>query len=281
MIKYNIRKLLISRELQPYVRRFFYTEAKVKAPFDQPFFPSGYIKVTHFTKGNSSISIPEKEVIREIIDEGPYFSGIIQGDNAYLHFLEDFYWVTMELKAGMPYYLFHLDMTNLVNTTTHFSNVSDIAYEFNKQAIASNNLEQVIQSYEDFIKKCATNKLPPIVYVDQAIELIESRNGNISITELMDAIKISVGKRQFIRNFKKVVGLSPKHWCRIRQIEYVNDLMMQNKDLTFIAHEAGFFDQSHFNHTFQEFIRQSPKDFLASDEPDIAKFLLRGVRDSV
>jgi len=276
MIDYNVQLLPIDSSIAPYIRRFVYAEAKVKEPFDQPFYPIGYVKIPFTLKGKSTISIKDKKIIRQVVDDGPYFSGIIAGDNAHMHFKEDLHFIWVELKAGMGHYLFHLDMTNLVNTTTHFSNVSDIANAFNNDVIqARNNLEDVIKIYEQFIKDCAVNRLPSVPYIDQAVQIIESYNGNITVQEIMDRVHIPVSEKQFVRNFKKIVGLSPKRWCRVRQLGYIMELIEKGENFTNIALESGFYDQAHFNHSFQEFVQLSPKRFIEDQETDFIKFWLK------
>jgi len=275
MIDYNIQLLPISPKIAPYIQRIVYAEATIQAPFDQAIYPTGYIKIPFCIKGRPAISIKDKGIDREIVEDGFYFSGLVVGDNAYMHFVEDLHWLWIELKAGMGHYLFHLDMTHLVNTTTHFSKVSNIAEPFSKEAIqVRDDLEAVIDVYNRFIISCASNRLSPITYIDEAVTLIESHNGNITIQEVLDLVNIPVSEKQFVRNFKKVVGLSPKHWCRVRQLGYVIELMGSKTDLTKIAIDAGFYDQAHLNRSFQEFVRLSPKRFIEGEQTNLMKFWL-------
>lgn len=275
MSPFNISPIPISPAIRPYIRRLLNAKARIDSPADLPFYPTGYLRIPHPLKGRPRISIPDKGIFRELVEEGPYFSGIIEGDNAYIHTEEDLDWVVMEMKAGMAYYLFAIDMTNLVNTTTHFSNVSAIAGQFNREAISANSLEEVVWAFERFIEGCIPYRLPAIPYVDDAVQLIESRNGNIEIFEVLDSIRIPVSTRHFIKMFKMVIGTTPKRWCRILQIGFAVRLLESGQKLTEIALEAGFYDQAHFINTFQNFIRTTPSDFIHGKEIDLASYLLR------
>lgn len=277
MVRHNIQDLRVSNALLPYVRQFIQNDAKVEAPFDQPFFPTGYVRIPYGYVGRVAISIPDKGVIRQIVKKGPFFSGLISGDNAYMHFFEDLSMVLMELRAGMAHYLFHFDMTHLLNVTTHFADFAPIAKDFNREALAAGSVDEISQAYERFILQCAENRLPPVPAVDDAVNMIEERHGIIRMSELLDRIRFNGSERQFLRLFRKVVGFSPKQFCNTKQINYACQLVETEKSLTEIAHKCGFFDQAHFIRAFRKYIRSSPKQFFDCEESDIVRVFFRHV----
>lgn len=65
--------------------------------------------------------------------------------------------------------------------------------------------------------------------------------------------------RHFSRAFKATVGSSPQRWRLVQRIERAKVLMLEGDfNLTSIAYECGFAEQSHFNHTFYKLAGESP-----------------------
>lgn len=82
------------------------------------------------------------------------------------------------------------------------------------------------------------------------------------VTELTEQYKIS--ERQFQRRFKNQVGITHKKFQRIIRFEKALDILTQSNygQLTQVAYETGYVDQSHFIKDFTEFSGMSPYDFV-------------------
>lgn len=111
--------------------------------------------------------------------------------------------------------------------------------------------------------------------IDQAVSLIESQKGQIRVEELAKACHVS--ERQLHRKFLKVVGVGPKHFAKTVQLKNVlAELEQKDKtNLKTLAHEHGYFDQSHFVHDFQRFVGMNPLAFLQDDTPLLSAYLLQ------
>lgn len=88
---------------------------------------------------------------------------------------------------------------------------------------------------------------------------IHSTNGQISIYELSKRNFTTV--RQLERNFKKLIGLSPKEYSNI--IRFRNALSLiknskQNRSLLDIAFECGYYDHSHLSNEIKRNTGLSP-----------------------
>jgi Transcriptional regulator containing an amidase domain and an AraC-type DNA-binding HTH domain len=68
--------------------------------------------------------------------------------------------------------------------------------------------------------------------------------------------------RQFERRFKEIAGFSPKMFLRISRFNSVLNKNFQHRSLVDIAYEAGYYDQSHFIHDFQQFSGHNPKEYF-------------------
>ena len=82
-------------------------------------------------------------------------------------------------------------------------------------------------------------------------------NGNgYNVNEL--ASKFALSTRQFDRKFKIYSGFSPKMYWRLTRLENALKQYGQNKSLTQIAYECGYYDQSHFIHDVKAFTGYHP-----------------------
>jgi AraC-like DNA-binding protein len=98
--------------------------------------------------------------------------------------------------------------------------------------------------------------------VEYAVAEIAQTHGALSIRALSDQIGIS--QNQLGAQFKRLVGIPPKEVARFYRFSYVLRLIdsAPSFDLTRIAHQARFYDQSHFNRDFVAFTGHSPSEYV-------------------
>lgn len=125
--------------------------------------------------------------------------------------------------------------------------------------------QERIAGFDAMFENISQSAAKPIAHIDEAVQIIEAEDGRISVTELCD--RLSVGERTLSRRFHKIVGISPKFFARSIQLNtVVGKLLAQDeKALTELAHECGYYDQSHFIKTMQQFFEQGPREFLQGD----------------
>lgn len=115
--------------------------------------------------------------------------------------------------------------------------------------------------------------------VQYAITEISQSQGTLSIRTLSQAIGIS--QNHLGNQFKRFVGIPPKDVARFYRFANVLRLInsTQGVDLTKIAQESRFYDQSHFNKDFVAFTGHSPTEYLQlrrrveAENPDHARVL--------
>jgi len=98
--------------------------------------------------------------------------------------------------------------------------------------------------------------------VQYAIAEIDQSHGALSIRALSDQIGIS--QNHLGTQFKRLVGIPPKEVARFYRFAHVLHAIdsVQPVDLTYIAHQFRFYDQSHFNRDFVAFTGHSPSEYL-------------------
>jgi AraC-like DNA-binding protein len=85
-----------------------------------------------------------------------------------------------------------------------------------------------------------------------------------SVTAVTAAIGLSA--KRFIERFKAEVGLTPKHYCRIRRFQRAvgRAHRAQRVGWTDVALDCGYFDQAHFIHDFRAFSGLTPSGYQAA-----------------
>ena len=96
-----------------------------------------------------------------------------------------------------------------------------------------------------------------------AANLIRRQHGAVPIRVLAD--QYSVGVRQFERNFKREVGVSPKSFARVARFQGAVDAKLARPVRSWldIAHSFGYFDQMHMIHDFERLGRTLPSRLIA------------------
>ncbi|QCR21642.1 helix-turn-helix transcriptional regulator [Pontibacter sp. SGAir0037] len=110
--------------------------------------------------------------------------------------------------------------------------------------------------FDHFFSEKIKSKNNPI---QSAINDIHATNGQISISELSKRNCTTV--RQLERNFKKLIGLSPKEYSNIIRFQNALSLIKnskQNRSLLDIAFECGYYDHSHLSNEIKRNTGLSP-----------------------
>lgn len=92
---------------------------------------------------------------------------------------------------------------------------------------------------------------------------------NYTVRELSSQFNLS--ERQFERKFKEYSGFSPKKYMRLVRFSEACDQYGESnrKSLTEIAHDCGYYDQSHFIKEFKSFSGFHPGDYFSGEAEGI------------
>ena len=130
-----------------------------------------------------------------------------------------------------------------------------------------NSLEKRIEGIFDLIEALVSHSRPPKNdQIQNSIELILRHDGNIKIQEVLQDVHMS--ERNFERQFKAEVGLTPKQFAQIirfqKSLNQIRDERFEK--LTHIGFDNGFVDQSHFIRTFKNYTGQTPTTYIEQQQ---------------
>ena len=106
--------------------------------------------------------------------------------------------------------------------------------------------------------------------LDEAVKLIRSAGGQLSIEEVGQRVDLS--RKQLERKFTATVGTTPKTFARISRFLNICHHLDGHRDktLTQLAYECGYFDQAHFIREFTAFSGFTPKAYFAKNNVKFA-----------
>lgn len=105
----------------------------------------------------------------------------------------------------------------------------------------------------------AAQRPPPEIL--WAWRALEHTNGAVPVGHLAD--RIGRSRRHLAARFREQVGLGPKTFARVLRFNRAVELLQRGRERSFaeLAHECGYFDQSHLNRDFRAFAGTTPAEF--------------------
>jgi len=124
------------------------------------------------------------------------------------------------------------------------------------------SVERMILSLDNYILDIAKASKDISEAIKYATEKIASHYSKESLVNIQRELNIS--ERTFQRIFEKNIGVSPNAYRRICQFNSAfTDLNLGNyKNLSDIAFNHGYADQSHYIRAFKEFTKINPSEYL-------------------
>lgn len=94
--------------------------------------------------------------------------------------------------------------------------------------------------------------------VHHLLERIARQRGTAPLAPLL--AELSIGQRQLERQFRVLVGITPKQYSRLRRVGHARQQLKQDPRslLLDVALGAGYFDQAHFIHDFRSVVGLTP-----------------------
>jgi AraC-like DNA-binding protein len=125
------------------------------------------------------------------------------------------------------------------------------------------SIQDMISTLDEYIFTLtnATKKIPiTIKYASEKIAVQYSKDSLVSIQK-----ELKISERSFQRMFEKHIGIAPNMYRRICQFNSAfTDLNLRKyKNLSDLAYNRGYADQSHYIRAFKEFTTITPSEYLS------------------
>jgi len=128
---------------------------------------------------------------------------------------------------------------------------------------------------ESLLERLATTPAAIDPHIREAIKnfVINPMQSELPIDD--QYIKTEAGKKKLYRLFRKYIGLSPKQFQKVAQLNHIIHLINNNdfESLSELALSAGYYDQSDFIKHFKSYVPIDPSEFLHRKEQVIHKFM--------
>jgi AraC-like DNA-binding protein len=151
------------------------------------------------------------------------------------------------------------ELTDQIVSLDDLSSQSGIAERLADDCGLTASLESLEDDLARRFKPEERDLLPSIVF-----EMISARHGNVPMTELERLTGWS--PRHLRRMFHESIGVGPKTFCRIIRFMSAFRILRRNPrpNLLDIALDAGYYDQAHFIHEFEDFYGSSPSTIIVN-----------------
>ena len=148
-----------------------------------------------------------------------------------------------------------------VLSLTEFDNYKALGEIEDRLCSAKNDLERILVVETFLLSRLGYYQDKPDNLIMKATQMIFDQKGVIRIKSL--AKNLFTSQDAFEKRFRKFTGASPKQFSYIVRMNAVLE-SLQHDDLSQLAFNAGYYDQSHFNKDFKRFTGQTPTEYLKS-----------------
>lgn len=157
----------------------------------------------------------------------------------------------------------------------------EAAYHFTDQALTLNDVvgDSAISSLEEQLATTAKLSILSKIVQNFLINLLAKSDKKVlpgSIISLAQQLtcyeniasitqyarECSLSQRSLERQFKSLLGLSPKKFLRLCQFQKTLHQLRLGKNWEYIVDQLNYYDQAHFINSFQEFSGFTPKQFV-------------------
>ena len=266
------RPIDVPESLKPYVRRILIADSNEQVDMLVDVCATGYHYLGWVWRGRWQGIVNAKTRFDSDIDGPLHFSGQVTKSEISAGFQRDIGQIFLEFTAVGHFQLLGITGARMLEDAVAPHILNPALKPHLETIIGAGDLPTSarMQLLADVL-----SQLPKHVVSDKiitAVERIEAADGDIRIADLVD--ELGLAERQFRTDFKTLIGLTPKSFCKALQInQALNHFLVSNGgDLAGVAAETGFSDQARFTRAFRDFLGKSPGGYLKNVETTLARF---------
>jgi AraC-like DNA-binding protein len=258
-----------SQALKPFVKEYWIVEDESTVPVLQKIIPDGYCEIIFHYGDPYRIKLHGKWEMQSRV----LFAGQIS-NHFYLENSGCSGIMGIKLQPAAFYNLSGTDMTTFTDRVVDLDPIMPEKFIKAPDGLADNKITvtERICLAEAWLAEIVQQPLYNSLKVREALDIIFEKNGMVDIEEIAGHLKQT--RRHLEREFKKIVGLTPKFFSRIIRFNHIFQLMKErDSSWISIALDSGHFDQSHFIKNFKEFTGEEPSKYGFNDN-NLANFFL-------
>ncbi|WP_175452543.1 helix-turn-helix domain-containing protein [Thiohalomonas denitrificans] len=260
-----------SKYLLPFVRRILHSYGPEGASTTIAVPPTGAHYITHVY--NAPMRMSFSDVCWSRCPE-LFVGGQLKNEMPVAETAQNSELLGIEFQPTGFYRLFKRVCSTFTDCITDFLEIAPDGGELLETLPAQVEVTNKINTLECFLSRFVEDAVET-PRVDHAVALIEQSDGCIRMEDL--AKRCHWTPKQMYRQFVRTVGVGPKPFAKIVQINrVVTHMLTQNSEgLQEAALRCGYYDQAHFIHDFQRLIGTNPLAFLHHPDPFLKNYLGR------
>lgn len=236
-------------------------------------YPTGYPLIIYVFEDIPIIHFQERKTKSKT---GFVLAGQITGEKIAMQIDGKLGQIGIVLYPSAVYYLFHKPGSLILNKWEDMSLPISLAKNPTAKYLHdSTKLFSYVDRIFSYLINLLPERLEKLPWLENALFVILKKDGLVSQQVLAESVSISL--RHFRRKFREVIGVSPKYYCKVIQLNTVFELLKSNntEKLNCLALDCGYYDQAHFIRDFKKFIGDSPSVFLKSQQEFVKTYLGR------
>ena len=241
----------------PFIKEILLLENNSSSQHSLPFYADGYPGIMYSETEHGVRLFPANKVLPNFFLYGQTIEPIeLQIKGTYKLIVFQLYPFTTRLLLG-------IDPKKINDECYDLVQVKNIDTAKTVSLIVPESSGKQVEIISNYILELVKNSsINPDNSIKLAISTIINTKGTLSIKELRGQLFIT--ERTFERRFTKEIGVTPKQFARIIQFSYSLNQIQESDytNLTNVAYENGFADQSHFIRTFKKYTGATPKETL-------------------
>jgi AraC-like DNA-binding protein len=254
-----------SSVLAPYIRQYWYLENCVapEQEYTQRIIPTGLMELMFFLDG-LPMTLEQKK--------GNTAKSLISGQQKEYYDLKIRGKLTMLSVTFQPYgamMFFGIPLNEFSNRNIPLKDILEQPADTLESRLQEySELPDRIRILEDFLKKqlMRNYKSYEVNRISHSLKQINAFKGNIPIKTL--ASHACLSRKQYERSFTELIGSTPKQFLRV--IRFQNSIFSRQKNpdinLTQLACNCGYYDQSHMIADYRYLAGKTPRQFFAEEE---------------
>lgn len=181
----------------------------------------------------------------------------------------------INIKPEVFHLLFNAPSSAIFSNYTPLHNLAGTEAGLLLEQLAETNgsMTALVAVAEAFLLAQIRRQQPQRDYITEAVKLIRSTRGNISMDDVCRQIYVS--PRQLQRSFRSTLGTGPKTYMRIIRFRNAFNQMQrleQHGGWAGLSYELGYADQAHFIRDFKEFTGALPSFVKHTKEPYYGRY---------